>query len=135
MFFPVNNYIVVVSFNIFLHLLVQKHTAWRDSFLITIIIIGTDLLSPWCRLWPLPCWFLQELVKEMVDMDIELMRKNPNAWDQTRARTRSWRHSWVQPTETSGGTTFAFYDFISLPFVRRGVVCFSGVTWQKMKVV
>lgn len=66
---------------------------------------------------PLSCCLLQELVKEMVDMDIELMKKNPNAWDQTWARSSPSKHSRLHSTETSGGPTLAFYYFTTLSFV------------------
>lgn len=76
-------------------------------------------MFPAHRLWPLTSCVLQELVKEMVDLDIELMKKNPNAWDQ---KQKPCRHSWVPTAHTGGGPTFAFYDFLTLPFVRRGFV-------------
>lgn len=86
-------------------------------------------LFPTHGLWPLTSCVLQELVKEMVDMDIELMKKNPNAWDQ---KPKFWRHSWVQSPRPGGGPTFAFYDFLSLPFLRRGFV-FLGLLDVKKK--
>lgn len=95
------------------------------------IVIFTNLF-PTHRLWPLTSCLLQELVKEMVDMDLELMKKNPNAWVQNQNQNQQQkprRHSWIQ---TGGRPTFAFYDFLTLPFVRRAFM-FLGLRDVKKK--